>query len=333
MKASQKRCVRRPLIALGLMMALPLLGQGVAQAQTAQSSSKPISVIVPFSAGSASDVIGRLVLDKVAAISGRNFVYLNRPAAGGNVGTQSVVRAEPDGLTIGFSTSGPLAVNKILNADLGYDPEKDLQPIGVVASLPNIVVVSAELPIDSLAKLIDYLKKTPDVGYGSVGPGSSQHLAGAFFEQLIGARMTHVPYRVTGNLVTDLVSGRVPVSFQLLPNVLGSIQGAKVRPLAVAAKNRLPALPNVPTAAEAGLPEYESAAWFALIAPRGISRAFVDRLNADVNLALRDPAVRGRFSDLGAEPRESSPEDMAKVMAADIAKWGEIIRKGGITSQ
>jgi tripartite-type tricarboxylate transporter receptor subunit TctC len=316
--------------ALGMLLTAAWVGN-TAQAQAQQAASKPISVIVPFSAGSASDVIGRFLLDKVAANSGRSFVYLNRPAAGGNVGTLSVVRAEPDGLTIGFSTSGPLAVNKILNAELGYDPEKDLQPIGVVAVLPNIVVVSAELPIDSLARLIDYLKKTPDVGYGSVGPGSSQHLAGAFFEQLIGARMTHVPYRVTGNLVTDLVSGRVPVSFQLLPNVLGSIQGAKVRPLAVAAKSRLPALPNVPTAAEAGLPEYESAAWFALIAPRGIARAYVDRLNADVNVALRDPAVRSRFSDLGAEPRESSPEDMTRVMADDIAKWGAIIRKGGIS--
>jgi tripartite-type tricarboxylate transporter receptor subunit TctC len=321
---------RRALAAVAagaLSCALPVS----AMAQTAQPAAKPISVIVPFSAGSASDVIGRLLLDKVAANTGRSFVYLNRPAAGGNVGTLSVVRAEPDGLTIGFSTSGPLAVNKILNADLGYDPEKDLQPIGVVAVLPNIVVVSAELPIDSLAKLIDHLKKTPDVGYGSVGPGSSQHLAGAFFEQLIGARMTHVPYRVTGNLVTDLVAGRVPVSFQLLPNVLGSIQGAKVRPLAVAAKSRLPALPNVPTAAEAGLPEYESAAWFAVIAPRGVAPSFVEKLSADVNVALRDAAVRSRFSDLGAEPRESSPEDMARFMANDIAKWGAIIKKGGIS--
>lgn len=318
-------------IGVAFALALGSMASRAQAPQPAQSGAKPISVIVPFSAGSASDVIGRLLLDRVALNSGRSFVYLNRPAAGGNVGTLSVVRAEPDGLTIGFSTSGPLAVNKILNSDLGYDPEKDLQAIGVVAVLPNIVVVSVELPIDSLAKLIDYLRKTPDVGYGSVGNGSSQHLAGAFFEQLIGARMTHVPYRVTGNLVTDLASGRVPVSFQLLPNVLASIQGAKIRPLAVAAKTRLAALPNVPTAAEAGLPEYESAAWFALIAPRGLSRSFVDRLNADVNVALRDPAVRARFTELGAEPRESSPEDMSRVMAADIAKWSEIIRKGGIT--
>ena len=318
-------------LSLGLACTLVPAVAGAQGSQAAPSGGKPISVIVPFSAGSASDVIGRLLLDKVAANSGRNSVYLNRPAAGGNVGTLSVVRAEPDGLTIGFSTSGPLAVNKILNAELGYDPEKDLQPVGVVAVLPNIVVVSVELPIDTLPKLIEHLRKTPDVGYGSVGNGSSQHLAGAFFEQLIGARMTHVPYRVTGNLVTDLASGRVPVSFQLLPNVLGSIQGAKVRPLAVAAKTRLAALPNVPTAAEAGLPEYESAAWFAIIAPRGIARSFVDRLNADVNVALKDPTVRSRFTELGAEPRESSPEDMTRVMADDIAKWSAIIRKGGIT--
>lgn len=304
-------------------------GQSWAQAPAANA--KPISVVVPFSAGSASDVVTRLLLDKVSSQSGRNFVYLNRPAAGGNVGTQSVARAEPDGLTIGMSTSGPLAVNKILNPELGYDPERDLQPIGVFAVLPNVVVVSVTLPIDSLAQLIDHVRKTPDVGYGSVGNGSSQHLAGAFFEQLVGARMTHVPYRVTGNLVTDLVSGRVPVSFQLLPNVLGSIQGGKVKPLVVASKNRLAALPNVPTAAEAGLGAYESAAWFALIAPRGLPRAYIDRLNADVAVALRDPSVRSRFSDLGAEPQDPSPEEMSRLMAADIAKWTEIIRKGGIT--
>lgn len=323
----------RRLFTIASAAGLTALAIGVAAPARAQApaAAKPVSVIVPFSAGSASDVVTRLLLDKVAANSGRSFVYLNRPAAGGNVGTQAVARAEPDGLTIGMSTSGPLAVNKILNAELGYDPEKDLQPIGVFAVLPNVVVVSTTLPIDNLRQLIDYVKKTPDVGYGSVGNGSSQHLAGAFFEQLVGARMTHVPYRVTGNLVTDLVSGRVPVSFQLLPNVLSSIQGGKVRPLLVASKTRLAALPDVPTAAEAGLGAYESAAWFALIAPRGLPRAFIDRLNADVAVALRDSAVRSRFSDLGAQPQDPSPEDMSKLMAADIAKWTEIIRKGGIT--
>lgn len=319
-------------LAAGTVLAVATITMtGAARAQSTAGGGKPISVIVPFSAGSASDVVTRLLLDKVAGNSGRSFVYLNRPAAGGNVGTQSVARAEPDGLTIGMSTSGPLAVNKILSADLGYDPEKDLQPIGVFAVLPNVVVVSTTLPIESLPQLIDYVRKTPDVGYGSVGNGSSQHLAGAFFEQLVGARMTHVPYRVTGNLVTDLVSGRVPVSFQLLPNVLSSIQGGKVRPLVVASKTRLAALPDVPTAAEAGLGAYESAAWFALIAPRGMARPFIDRLNADVAVALRDPAVRTRLIDLGAQPQDPSPEEMSRIMAADIAKWSEIIRKGGIT--
>ncbi|MFM7050049.1 MAG: Bug family tripartite tricarboxylate transporter substrate binding protein, partial [Polynucleobacter sp.] len=253
---------------------------------------RPITVIVPFSAGSASDVVTRVLLDKVGTNNNIRFVFDNRPAAGGNVGTSAVIKADPDGYTIGMSTSGPLAVNKILNPDLGYDPEKDLQPIALFAVLPNVIVVSSTLNINTLAQLNDYIRKTPDVGYGSVGNGSSQHLAGAYYEQLLGAKMTHVPYRVTANMVTDLVAGRVPISFQLLPNVSGQIAGGRVKPLAVASNRRLTALPDVPTAAEAGIKGYESAAWFALIAPRGTPKAIIDKLNKDVNQALGDPTVR-----------------------------------------
>ena len=164
---------------------------------------KPILVIVPFSAGSASDVVTRVMFDKVASNNNIRFVFDNRPAAGGNVGTAAIAKAEPDGYTIGMSTSGPLAVNRILNPDLGYEPEKDLQPISLFATLPNVIVVSTALNIDNLAQLNDYIRKTPDIAYGSVGNGSSQHLAGAYYEQLLGAKMTHVPYRITGNMVTD----------------------------------------------------------------------------------------------------------------------------------
>ena len=263
---------------------------------------RPITVIVPFSAGSASDVVTRVLLDKVGTNNNIRFVFDNRPAAGGNVGTSAVIKADPDGYTIGMSTSGPLAVNKILNPDLGYDPEKDLQPIALFAVLPNVIVVSSTLNINTLAQLNDYIRKTPDVGYGSVGNGSSQHLAGAYYEQLLGAKMTHVPYRVTANMVTDLVAGRVPISFQLLPNVSGQIAGGRVKPLAVASNRRLTALPDVPTAAEAGIKGYESAAWFALIAPRGTPKAIIDKLNKDVNQALGDPTVRAKFAELGADP-------------------------------
>ena len=297
----------------------------------AQNTAKPINFIIPFSAGSASDVITRILFEQVTTNTGQRFVFDNKPAAGGNIGTAAIARAEPDGYTIGTSTSGPLAINKILYPDLSYDPEKDFQPIALIAILPNVVVASTTLNINTLAELNDYLRKNPDVAYGSVGNGSSQHLAGAYYEQLLGVKMTHIPYRVTANLVTDLVAGRAPVSFQLLPNVIGQIKAGNVKPLAVASNKRLAALPNVPTAAEAGVKGYESAAWFAIVAPKGTPKAVVDRLNKDIAKASADPNVRARFIELGAEPQASSPEELQRYINSEIKKWTEIIKKGGIT--
>jgi len=294
--------------------------------------SRPVTVIVPFSAGSASDVMARIVLERVSASAGQRFVVENRPAAGGNVGTAAVAKAAPDGYTIVMTASGPLAANRTLFPNLGYDPEKDFEPISLYASLPNIVVVNSKLPITSLAEFVDYVRKNPGTPYGSVGNGSSQHLAGAYFEQLVGAKMTHVPYRVTAQLQTDLASGQVPVSFQLMPNVVGPIKSGQVRPLAVAADKRLGALPDVPTAAEAGVKGFESAAWFAFLAPRGTPRPIVDKLNREIAAAMAEPAVRARFAELGAEPLASSPEELARHIAAEGAKWRAIITKGGITA-
>ncbi|MBM3342541.1 MAG: tripartite tricarboxylate transporter substrate binding protein [Betaproteobacteria bacterium] len=292
---------------------------------------RPIRMIVPFSAGSASDVITRILVDRIASASGQRFVMDNRPAVGGNLGTQMVARATPDGYTFGMSASGPLAANKTLYKDLGYDPERDIQAVSLYASLPNVVVVSAKLPITHINELIDYVKKTPGVAYGSVGNGSAQHLAGAFFEQIVGARMTHVPYKVTANLVTDLISGQAPVSFQLVPNVRGAIKAGQVRPLIVAATRRLTALPEVPTAAEAGIKGYTSAAWFAFIGPAGTPRAAVDKLYKDTAAAIADGAVRARFLEIGAEPMATAPDEFAKFISAEIVKWRGIITKGGIS--
>ena len=293
--------------------------------------SRPVTVIVPFSAGSASDVMGRIVMERMTPSFGQRFVVENRPAAGGNVGTAAVARAAPDGYTIVMTASGPLAANRTLFANLGYDPEKDFEPISLYASLPNIVVVNTKLPINTLAEFVDYVRKNPGTPYGSVGNGSSQHLAGAYFEQLVGARMTHVPYRVTAQLQADLASGQVPVSFQLLPNVVGALKSGQVRPLAAASAKRLGALPDVPTAAEAGVNGFESAAWFAFLAPRGTPRPIVDRLNREIVAAMADPAVRARFAELGAEPLASTPEELARHISVEIVKWRGIITKGGIT--
>ena len=293
--------------------------------------SRQITMIVPFSGGSASDVITRIAIERIAASVGQRFIVDNRPAAGGNLGTMAVARATPDGYTLGMSTSGPLAANKTLYSNLGYDPERDVQPISLYASLPNVVVVSARLPVQTIGELVDYVKRNPNVPYGSVGNGSAQHLAGAFFEQLIGAQMTHVPYRVTANLVTDLVSGQAPVSFQLLPNVRGQIKAGQVRALIVASDKRLAALPDVPTAAEAGIKGYVSAAWFAFIAPRGTPRPLVDKIYREVAAAMSDASVRTRFIDFGAEPLASTPDELGKHIASEVVKWREIITKGGIT--
>lgn len=320
---------RRALMQTALAL-FALVGSGLAQAQAYPS--RPVTVVVPFATGSASDVFTRVVLDHMAGRGTFRFVVENKPAAGGNVGTQQVAKATPDGYTLVMTSSGPLAANRILVKNLGYDPEKDFDPIALFAVVPNVIVVSTKLPAKTLPELISYAKSKPNaLNYGSVGIGSSQHIAGAFFEQVTGTQMTHVPYRVTSQMVTDMISGQVQVGFQLLPNVKGMIDGGQMRPIAVAAGRRLAALPNVPTAAEAGLAGYESAAWFAFLAPKGTPRPAIDRFHAELTLSMNDPAVRSRLSDLGAEPTVSKPEELARLIVTDTAKLREIITKGGIT--
>lgn len=313
--------------------AIALAASLCATVVTAQSyPTRPVTVVVPFATGSASDVLTRIVLDRMEPGMGQRFVVDNRPAAGGNVGTQVVARSSPDGYTLLMSSSGPLAANKTLVKNLGYDPERDFEPIALFAIVPNVIVVSSKLPVTSVAELIAYAKSRPgQLNYGSVGIGSSQHLAGAFFEQITGVRMTHVPYRVTSQMITEMISGDVQVSFQLLPNVRGMISAGQVRPLAVASSKRLAALPDVPTAKETGLAGYESAAWFAFLAPKGTPRPIIDKFHRELSAAMADPAVRARFSDLGAEPVVNSPEALGRFISDEVAKWRDIITKAGIT--
>jgi tripartite-type tricarboxylate transporter receptor subunit TctC len=292
--------------------------------------SRPVTVILPFSTGSASDVIARIVLEKMSANVGQRFVVDNRPAAGGAVGTAAAVKAPADGYTILMGASGPLVVAKALQPHLAYDAEKDFQPISMYGRLPNIIVVSTKLPIKSVDELIAYVKGKPGVGYGSVGNGSSQHLAGALFEQLAGVKMTHIPYRVTSQLQSDLIAGEVPVSFQLMPNVISALKSGQVRALAVANATRLPALPDVPTAAEVGIRGFESAAWFGFVAPRGTPKPIIDKLNAEVAAAMADQAVRARFVDFGAEPLTTTPDELARYISSEVVKWRELIAKAGI---
>src|ERR1700761_7933423 len=215
---------RRSFLSLGAAAILALSISDSANADSAAYPNRPIQIFVPFAAGSASDVITRILLNRMATSLGQNFIVENRPGAGGNTGTEVAAHAAPDGYTLVMSTSGPLAANKALFRDLGYDPQQDFAPVCLFATLPNIVVINSKLPPKTLSELIAYAKAHPkQLNYGSVGIGSSQHLAGAYFEQLTGTELVHVPYKNISGYAPDFLSGQVPVGFQLLPHVLGLI--------------------------------------------------------------------------------------------------------------
>jgi tripartite-type tricarboxylate transporter receptor subunit TctC len=321
---------RRRIVLTGVAFAAACLSAAPAAAQSAYPE-RPIKVIVPFAGGSASDVVGRIVLEKMADDLGHRFVIENQAAASGNLGTAAAARAEPDGYTILVSASGPLAVNQSLFPNIGYDPLTDFEPISLIATLPNIVVVNAKQPLSSIADLIEAAKKNPgQLNYGSIGNGSSQHLAAAYFEQVTGTRMTHVPYRVTGQLVNDLVGGQLQVSFQLIPNVLGQIQAGQLRPLAITASKRSEVLPQVPTVGEVGMSGYEAYGWFAMLAPKNTPQPMIARLHAAYIKAMSDPATRRRIVEVGAEPATSTPAELRTFMQAEAKKWGDIIRANNI---
>jgi tripartite-type tricarboxylate transporter receptor subunit TctC len=292
---------------------------------------RPIQVIVPFAGGSASDVVMRILLDRMGKSIGQPFVVDNRPGAGGNIGTSAATKAAPDGYTLVMGSTGPMAANRTLYRDLGYDPEKDLEPISLFAHFPILIVVSAKLAVKSLAEFVAYAKTRPkQLNYGSVGIGSSQHLAGVYFEQVAGLELTHVPYRNIAQYVPDLIAGAVPVGFQWLPNVNAPLQSGDAKALAVAVSKRMTALPDVPTVAEAGIKNYEASGWLALLAPHGTPKPIIAKLNGELVAAVKDPQVTSKIIEQGAEGVSTTPEELAKFIASESAKWRNIIVKAGI---
>jgi len=292
---------------------------------------RPITVIIPFAGGSASDVVSRIMFDKMSKSMGQPIVIENRPGAGGNNGTAAAAKATPDGYTLVGSGSGPFAANKALYKDLGYDPETDFEVIAPFAFFNIVVVVSTKLPVNSLAELIAHAKANPGkLNYGSVGIGSSQHLGGEYFQQVAGVQITHVPYRNIAQYGPDLIAGQVPLGFQWLPNVIAPIRAGGAKALAVAAKTRLAALPDVPTTAEAGLPEYQASGWFAMAAPKDTPKEIVARLNREMAKAIADPEVKEKFQQQGAEGRVPSVAESIKFVHDEIIKWDGIITKAGI---
>ncbi|MGN6748973.1 MAG: Bug family tripartite tricarboxylate transporter substrate binding protein [Xanthobacteraceae bacterium] len=311
-------------------VAVMLIG-GAAVAVAQNYPTRPITAIVPFAGGSASDVVSRILFERMSKSLGQPIVVENRPGAGGNSGTADAAKAAPDGYTIVGGGSGPVAANVTLYKQLDYDPQKDLVIISPFASFTIVVVASSKLPVGNLQELIAYAKAHPgELNFGSVGIGSSQHLAGEFFAQLTGVKITHVPYRNIGQYVPDLMSGQVPLGFQWYPNVSAALAAKGAKALAVAGSKRLDALPDVPTAKEAGLPEYLVSGWFALLAPRGTPPAIVARLNNEMKAAIEDPTVRARFAQQGAEAIYMTLDESKKFIGDEIVKYHDIVAKAGI---
>jgi tripartite-type tricarboxylate transporter receptor subunit TctC len=300
-------------------------------AQAQDYPARLIQVIVPFAGGSASDVVTRILLDRMGKSLGQPFVVDNRPGAGGNTGTLAAARTAPDGYTLVMSTVGPLAANRTLFKSLGYDPEKDFAPISLFAILPNVVVINSKLPPKTLTELVAYARQHPkELNYGTVGVGSSQHLAAAYFEQVAGVQLVHVPYRNIAQYTPDFIAGQVPLGFQFLPNVVGMLSSGDARALAVTSPKRMTALPDVPTAAEAGVTGYETFGWLALLGPSGMPRPIVDKLHKALEEAVNDPTVRSRFVEQGAEPVSPGPEELQKFIVSETAKWKAVIQKAAI---
>jgi tripartite-type tricarboxylate transporter receptor subunit TctC len=315
--------------AIGSLLAIVLIGQVHAQEPY---PSRPIKIIVPFLAGSATDVTARLLSKLLEEKLRTPIVVENKGGAGGNIGTALVARADPDGYTLLYSASGPLAVNKTLFANLQYDPETDFAPISLIATLPNLLVVNpGKIPVKDVREFISFLKGRPGtVNVASIGIGSSQDLAAFQFELATGTKMTHVRYAGIPPILNDLLSGSVPVSFINIPAVLGMVRTGQLKALAVTTKRRSKLLPDIPTLQEEGLPEFDSYAWFGLLAPKGTPPAIVERLNKEVVSSMSDPDLRERMIKIGTEPTSTSPAEFRALISDEVAKWHDIIQQARI---
>ncbi|MEP6722732.1 MAG: tripartite tricarboxylate transporter substrate binding protein [Variovorax sp.] len=319
---------RRPAFAA---LALALLVAGTASAQ--DFPARPIKLIVPYAPGGSADIAARLVTDEWAKALGGTMVVDNRAGAGGNLGVDAVAKSAPDGYTIGLQTVS-LAINPALTPKMPYDTLKDLAPIGMVASSQHVLVVTNSLPAKDLKSLIALLKAEPGKhNYGSAGSGSTFHMAAELFKANAEVPIVHIPYRGGGPALVDTIGGQVSLSFPVISAALPQVQGGKLRALGVTGAKRSPLLPNVPTIAEAGLPNYNFETWFMVFAPAATPKPVIDKLNAALNQALASPAVVARMTKEGFDPIPSTPAQARNRLEKELPQWAKLIKERGIKGE
>jgi tripartite-type tricarboxylate transporter receptor subunit TctC len=315
---------RRALLASPLALAAAPL-----RAQTGYPD-RPIRLVIPFAGGGATDILSRLMADRMGELLGQPVVADNRPGAGGNLGADLVARAAPDGHTLVMGVVGTHAINPTLFPNIPFDPIRDFTPISLVATAMNVLVVNIDLPLRSVRDLIELARARPgQLNFGSPGNGSTVQLAGELFKTMTGTDMVHTPYRGAAAAMTDLLGGRIQLMFDNLPSAVPHVRAGRLRALAVTGAERSAALPEVPTVTEAGLPGYEATTWFALFGPAGLPPQVTARLNRVVHAALEGPQMRQRFAELGAEPAAGTPEELTALIRRDTEKWGRVIRLSG----
>ena len=303
----------------------------IATSASAQNyPNKPIRLVVPFPPGGTTDILARQVGERLAATLGQPVVIDNRPGAAGNVGSEIVAKSAPDGYTLLLCTVSSHAINPGLYSKLPYDHIKDFAPIVLVARVPNVLEVTPSLPVNTVGDLIKLAKERPgQLNFASSGSGTSIHLSGELFKTMAGVDMVHVPYKGSAPALVDLVSGQVQLMFDNLPSSIAQIRGGKLRAIAVTSAQRAPALPDIPTIAESGLPGFEATSWFGVLAPAGTPAEIVKRLNAEIDKWLQSPEAKEKLLAQGAVAAGGSAEEFAAYIRAETEKWAKVIKASG----
>ena len=303
----------------------------LAGAVHAEFPERPITIIVPFTAGGSSDIVARTLQPRLTQLLGQPIIVDNKPGANGSLAAGLVAKSKNDGYTILVGSIGTYAINPVLYKDLSYEPRRDFDLLTVAVRTPNALVANPAFPPNSVKELVDYLKKNPNaVSFASSGTGSSDHLTTALFWQKTGTTGIHVPYKGGSAAHMDLISGTANVSFQNLGSITNHVRGGKMKILAVTSDKRDPTFPNVPTMAEAGVPGIDVYSWQAFVAPKGLPPAVRDKLQSALVAALRDPDVQKKFSDVGFDVVANSPAEFDRFLGAELARWKQVVDAGGI---
>jgi len=295
---------------------------------------RPVVLVSPFPPGGSVSLVARIVAEKMGETLGQSIVVENRGGAGGTIGARSVAKSPPDGYTLLLGYTGTLAIGPSMYPNAGFDPRKDFAPVGRIGTAPTLLVVHPSVPVHSVAELIAYAKANPGkLNFGSAGIGTVGHLAGELMATMAGLRLVHVPYKGTGPAITDLLGGHIPMMFTPVPTAHAQAESGLLRALAVTGAERSSLLPNVPTVAESGLPGYEAALRYGLVAPAGTPRAIIERLNKELRTALAAEDVRSRLAADGAEVLPSTPEQYAADIDREEATWSKVVNALGLRGE